>query len=571
MQKLTNLREMLEFSASEYGDQPAYLYKTRTGGAYIPISFKEFKEIVFDLGTALKERGFMDCRMAVIGENRWEWIAAHLAVSCGLGVIVPLDKELPAHEIAALIRRAGVNSITYSAKIAARLREALAILAEEGVDTKAITLISMDVPPEGIDALYIKDLITEGENLRSGGNDTYETLPIDPDEMRILLFTSGTTGLAKGVMMSHRNLCVNVQQTALYVDLKKISSGRVGLSLLPMHHTYEFSADVLGSLYQGGTLAFCEGLKHIVKNMQEAEVSYLIAVPLIFESMHKKIWKKAEKSGKAEKMRAALKMIKAITRFGTLDKKLAGKTKKLFKEVHEGFGGKLSLLIAGAAPIDPGVISDFNAMGFTMVQGYGMTECAPIIALNPTYANKPAAAGLPLPGTEVYIDQPDESGVGEIVCRSQSVMLGYYMDPEETAKVLSDDGWLKTGDYGYMDAAGYVYITGRKKNVIVTKNGKNIFPEEVEFYLGRSPYILETVVSGRPSDDGTDLVVTAEIFPDYDEAQKKAAEEGISLEQLIRNEVEKANDAMPAYKRVRSIVLRESEFEKTTTKKIKRW
>ncbi|MBR0140282.1 MAG: AMP-binding protein, partial [Firmicutes bacterium] len=302
-----------------------------------------------------------------------------------------------------------------------------------------------------------------------------------------------------------------------------------------------------------------------------AGTTYMIAVPLIFENMHSKIWKKAEKEGKAEAMRALVKMIRNVSRIGIIDKKLAKRTARMFKAVHEAFGGQLQLMIAGAAAIDPDVISDFNAMGFRMVQGYGMTECSPIIALNPDYAVKAASAGLPLPGTELYIDEPDEAGVGEIVVRSDSVMLGYYKDPEETAKVLSRDGWLRTGDYGYVDASGYVYITGRKKNVIVTKNGKNVFPEEVEYYLSKSPYVKEVVVSGKTDEKSGDLTVSAEIFPDFDAAAAAGAVNEEQLKELLHAEIEKCNDSMPSYKRVKAFTVRDTEFAKTTTRKIKRW
>jgi len=568
---IENLRDMMLSSAEKYGSQAAYLYKERLGGPYLKKTFEDFRDDVLRFGTALMDAGFTGCRMAVIGENRYEWIVTYFAVSCGLGIIVPLDKELPPQEIAALIKRAELTGITYSSKVAGKLREALNILKDEGCDIDPIRLISMDEPPEDLGALHMQAMIEKGRKLRAAGTRRYDKLPIDPDEMRILLFTSGTTGLAKGVMLCHRNLCSNVQATAVYVALDRLPGAKVGISILPMHHTYEFSANVLGSLYQGGTLAFCEGLKHIVKNMQEAGTTYMIAVPLIFENMHSKVWKKAEKEGKADKLRTLVKMIRNLSKIGAIDKKLSKRTAKMFKEVHEAFGGKLELMIAGAAPIDPDVIGDFNAMGFRMVQGYGMTECSPIIALNPDYAIKAAAAGLPLPGTELYIDEPDDAGVGEIVCRSDSVMLGYYRDPEETAKVLSPDGWLRTGDYGYVDQNGYVYITGRKKNVIVTKNGKNVFPEEVEYYLMKSPYIKEVVVSGKNDERTGDLTVSAEIFPDMDAAAAAGADSPEKLHELLKDEIEKCNDTMSSYKRVRAFTVRDTEFEKTTTRKIKRW
>ncbi len=571
MAAIENLRDMINASADKYGEQAAYLYKEKPGGPYLEISFEQFRNDVYCLGTALIDAGFSGCRMAVIGENRYEWIVTYLAVACGLGVIVPLDKELPPQEIAALIKRAELTGITYSSKVAGRLREALNILESEGTDVSSIRLISMEKPPVDLEVLHLNTLIEKGRKLRAAGTRRYDRLPIDRDEMRILLFTSGTTGLAKGVMLSHRNLCSNVLATAVYVDLDRLNGPKVGLSILPMHHTYEFSANVLGSIYQGGTLAFCEGLKHIVKNMGEAGTTYMIAVPLIFENMHGKVWKKAEKEGKADAMKALVRMIKNVSRIGIIDKKLAKRTARMFKAVHEAFGGKLQLMIAGAAAIDSDVISDFNAMGFRMVQGYGMTECSPIIALNPDYAVKAASAGLPLPGTELYIDEPDEAGVGEIVVRSESVMLGYYKDPEETAKVLSSDGWLRTGDYGYVDASGYVYITGRKKNVIVTKNGKNVFPEEVEYYLSKSPYVKEVVVSGKTDEKSGDLTVSAEIFPDFDAAAAAGAVNEELLKELLHSEIEKCNDSMPSYKRVKAFTVRDTEFAKTTTRKIKRW
>ncbi|MBR0139679.1 MAG: AMP-binding protein, partial [Firmicutes bacterium] len=364
MAAIENLRDMINASADKYGEQAAYLYKEKPGGPYLEISFEQFRNDVYCLGTALIDAGFSGCRMAVIGENRYEWIVTYLAVACGLGVIVPLDKELPPQEIAALIKRAELTGITYSSKVAGRLREALNILDSEGADISSIRLISMEKPPVDLEVLHLNTLIEKGRKLRAAGTRRYDKLPIDRDGMRILLFTSGTTGLAKGVMLSHKNLCSNVLATAVYVDLDRLNGPKVGLSILPMHHTYEFSANVLGSLYQGGTLAFCEGLKHIVKNMGEAGTTYMIAVPLIFENMHSKIWKKAEKEGKAEAMRALVRMIRNVSKIGLIDKKLAKRTAKMFKAVHEAFGGKLQLMIAGAAAIDPDVISDFNAMGF---------------------------------------------------------------------------------------------------------------------------------------------------------------------------------------------------------------
>ena len=276
---------------------------------------------------------------------------------------------------------------------------------------------------------------------------------------------------------------------------------------------------------------------------------------IIFENMHSKIWKQAEKAGKADKMRKAIKMVKALSH---IDKKVQKRTARLFKDVHNAMGGNVKLFIVGGAASDPNVIRNYMAMGINMVQGYGMTECSPIIALNPDYACKPASVGLPLPGTKVFIDQPDSDGIGEIVCKSPAVMLGYYKDEEETKKVLSEDGWLHTGDYGYIDRDGYVYITGRKKNA-----------EEVEYYLLKSPYIKEVVVRGE--DDKQDMAVTAEIFPDKEALAEAGDPSGDALQALIKKEIDRCNDMMPLYKRVKRFSLRDTEFEKTTTQKIKRW
>lgn len=559
---IRDLKDLLHSSADLYGDRTAYLYKERLGGEYLPISFGQTREDVDALGTALTAESLAGLHVGVIGENRYEWVISYLAVANGLGVVVPLDRELPSHELAALIGRAGLSALIYSSKVEQKVREALST-AE-----KSILLISMDSDAQGEETQSLSHMLKKGKRLIAEGDRRYLDAPVDPEKMSMLLFTSGTTGLAKGVMLCHRNIASNIYHMSKYVDLTVRLGQQTGLSMLPMHHTYEFTCTILASFYQGATIAFCEGLKYIVKNMEEAKVTYVIAVPLVFENMHQKIWRQAEKSGKADKMRKAIRMIRTIAH---VDKKIQKRTMRLFKEVHAALGGHVRLMVAGAAPIDPAVINDFNAMGITMLQGYGMTECSPIIALNPDRAVRAAAAGLPLPETEIRIFEPDESGIGEILCRSDSVMLGYYKDPEETDKVLRD-GWLYTGDYGYFDKDGYLYISGRKKNVIVTKNGKNIFPEEVEFYLNQSPFIAEVVVKGEKEASGGESIVWADIFPDREairEQKGPLSEE--ALHELLKSEVDRANELMPFYKRVKRFRIRETEFDKTTTRKIKRW
>ncbi|MDO4552678.1 MAG: AMP-binding protein [Bacillota bacterium] len=553
---INNLKTMLDGSAALYANQTAFLVKDRPGGDYLPVSFRKLREYVDALGTALLDLGLAGKKIAVIGENRLEWVLTYLAVTNGVGIICPLDRELPAGEIHHLLVRAGVSAVVYSGKVESAVLEAL-----DGVDTVEHR-ISMDAIAPEEDKLSLPRLLRYGRQLMRQGDMRFSDAVIDPDAICTLLFTSGTTGLAKGVMLSHRNIASNVEAMSKVVSVY----GFTGLSILPMHHCYELTCHVMTALYQGCTVAICEGLKYIVKNITEANVNVVVAVPLIFESMHKKLWKQAEKSGKAEKMRRAVNLAKNLG----LNKGRLKPQKKLFKQIHQALGGDLKLLIAGAAAIDPSVVEDFNAMGFNMIQGYGMTECSPIIAVNMDNYSKAGSAGLPLPGTEVRIDEPDENGIGEIICRGPSVMLGYYNDPEETARVLRE-GWLYTGDYGYLDKDGFLYVTGRKKNVIVTKNGKNIFPEEVEFYLSKHDYISEVMVYGLEEEKTGDTIVCAEIFPNFSAIeQEKGQLSEKALHSLLKGLIDAANDQMPPYKRVRRFYIRYTDFEKTTTHKIKR-
>lgn len=553
---ISDLKEMVNTSAALYGNRPAFLVKDRPGGKYQPISYIQMKEDIDALGTALMDLGLSGKKIGVIGENRYEWAITYLAAVNGVGVIVPLDRELPSAEIQNLIQQSGLSAIVFSGKVEHKISDTMEKM------TQVDYVISMDAPEHTDQVLSLKQLMFKGRKLLQGEKRFFSDCKINPDVMSMLLFTSGTTGMAKGVMLSHRNVTANVYNMSKYVN---VSNNDTVLSVLPMHHTLEFTCDILTPIYQGCTIAICEGLKYIVKNMAEAQATGIVGVPLIFESMHKKVWKKAEAGGKAEKMRTA------ITVSHTLKKFKIKSMKRLFKDVHQGLGGKVRFLISGGAAINPAVISDFNAMGFTMIQGYGMTECSPIITVNMDRHSKDASVGLPMPGTEVQIVDADESGVGEIICKSDSVMLGYYNNPEETDRILRD-GWLYTGDLGYIDKDGFVYISGRKKNVIVTKNGKNIFPEEVEFYLGKSEFVQESLVWGMEDDRTGETVVCADIVPDYETIEeKKGRLSAESMKLLIKSIVDETNDQMPFYKRIRRFEIRETEFEKTTTKKIKRY
>ena len=539
--QIRDLRDMLWQSVEKHGDKALFLSKK--DGVYVPTSYNTYGENVTALGEALLGRGLGGKRIGVIGENRYEWCLTYMATVCGVGVIVPLDKELPEIEILQLVETAELDAIFYSPQKKDAVEKA-PIANKFNMET--------DLPA----------LLEEGRARIAAGSTAFRDAEIDPEAMQILLFTSGTTSQAKAVMLCHRNIAVNLMAmcSMLYID-----PSDVFLSVLPLHHTYECTCGFLCQVYRGTTVAFAEGLRYITKNMAESKTTVMLGVPLLLETMYNKVWKQAEKSGRANKLRMGIKISRALLKVG-IDKR-----RTLFKDIHAALGGNLRLLIAGAAAIDPQVAAGLRDFGIEAVQGYGLTECAPIAALNRDCNYRDAAAGLPLPGVDIRIDSPDHDGIGEIVIRGQNVMLGYYNNPAATEEVLRD-GWFYSGDYGYIDKDGFVYITGRKKNVIVTKNGKNIFPEEIETYLNRAPIVAESMVYGEKTADD-DSVICVQVLPDT-EAANTILGEGYTKEALqkaVEAAVKEVNDRLAGYKRVSRVVLREDAFEKTTTKKIKRF
>lgn len=555
-----NLRELIDGSVERFSQRPAFMVKDKTKGKFVSISYKKMQEDIRSLGTSLINLGLRGRKIAVIGENSYYWAISYFAIANGVGVVVPIDRELKEKEVANLLKRAEVSAVIYSKKMKKVMDEVL----EDRELRKTLTYpIQMDLSDDEDGRISLRRLLSHGMDLLDNGDRKYLDVEVDSDALAVLLFTSGTTGLAKGVMLSHRSIVSNTVNMSKYV---KIIDGGVGLSVLPMHHTYEMTCHVITGLYQGMSIAICEGLKYIQKNLVEAQVNVMLAVPLIFEMMHKKILSKAKESGKDKTLR---RMMNISRKFKLYNK--GNITRRLFSNVHNVTGGKISQFIAGGAAINPQVIEDYEAMGFPIFQGYGMTECSPIIAVNKDRYSKAAAAGLPLPGTEVKIYNPDEKGIGEIICRGPSVMLGYYRDDDATREALRN-GWLHTGDYGYFDQDGFLYVSGRKKSVIITKNGKNIFPEEVEFYLTESEYIEEALVHGIDGLRNDDVIIKAEIFPNYplfENENPEVSEEDI--EEKIGEIIEKINDTVPKYKRIKRYYIRKTEFEKTTTKKIKRY
>ena len=557
MREITDLRDMIRSSAELFSDDPAFLVKEVPAGEYVPITYRTLRSDIDCLGTYFAKAGLKGKKIAIIGENSYQWVVAYLAAVNGMSIAVPLDKELPSHEIHNLMVRAEVDAILFSAKAEDRTLDALEGI--DGVDLR-IRMNGVSVDPE---VKNWETVMEEGRNALLDGCHQYLDVEIDPDAMCALLFTSGTTGTSKGVMLSHRNIAANVYNMSKYVKIRRPG---VGLSVLPMHHTYELTCHVFTGLYQGMAIAICQGLRYVQQNLKESKATVLVGVPAVFEMMHKKVWKQAESTGAAGKMTFMRNLARKTRMFNNIKR-----MRKVFEPIHSAIGNHMELFIAGGAAINPQVIRDYEALGIPMIQGYGMTENAPIIAVNRDYYSKAESVGPPMPGTEVRIFQPDEEGVGEIICKGPSVMLGYYKDPEATAEVLKD-GWLYTGDFGRFDEEGFLYICGRKKNVIVTKNGKNIFPEEIEYLLLEQPYIEEVIVYGVLEKKSGDTIVTAEVYPNFDAIHEKFGKE-LSQEKIhdiIKENVEAVNDKMTNYKRVKRIKLREIEFEKTTTRKIKR-
>lgn len=555
---IKTLKDMLNSSAELYGSKPAFLVKRKGNENYQPILYREFKADVDALGTALINLGLKGKRIAVIGENRYEWGLSYLSVVNGTGIIIPLDKELPQNEIANLLVRSKADAIIFSGSY----KDIIGNILQQLGSLRFCIDMDADFDSEGI--LSLKKLIGRGKELLDRGDTSFINAEIDDEAMNILLFTSGTTDFAKAVMLSHKNICSNLMAmcSMLYIDDKDTF-----LSVLPLHHTYECTCGFLCQIYRGSTIAFCEGLRHIPKNLAEAKATMMLGVPLIFEAMYKRIWDQAAKTGADKKLKAAIKISNFLKTFGI------DVTKKLFSPVHQTLGGHIRMFISGAAGIDPVVAKGFRDLGIFLVQGYGLTECAPIVALNRDIDFKDDAAGLPLPGMEVKITDPDSEGIGEIVAKGPNVMLGYYENEEATKKALKN-GWFYTGDLGYMDRDGFIHITGRKKNVIVTKNGKNIYPEEIETLLNRSEFIKESLVYGKDDEESGEVVVAATIVPDMEKIEtafKDKQLEAQDIYNIIQNEIKAINKGLTTYKYIKDFRLREDEFAKTTTKKIKRY
>ena len=555
--KFTDLRDMLEKSGELYGDKPAYVFKTEEEGKFRKITHKEVRDDIKALGTKLVNMGLKDKRVAVISENRYEWGIVYLAVVTGVGIIVPLDKSLPENEIESLIDRSGVEAIFYSEKY-----DDIMDKIKYKKNTKVKYFISMDLEKEKNDIYSEHELIKQGKELLEAGNREFLDAKIDAENMAIMLFTSGTTAMSKAVMLSHKNICANLMDIT---SVLRIYDTDRFLSFLPLHHTFECTTGFLYPLSRGSSIAFCEGIRHIADNLKEYKASVMVSVPILFEAMYKKVMKTIEKKGKLKTVQKGIKISQLLLKFG-IDIR-----KKLFKEIHDTLGGNIRIFVAGGAALDPETEKGFNELGFTLYQGYGLTESSPVISVEDDKYQRLGSIGKAFPSLDVKIEDPNEEGIGELMVKGPSVMLGYYNNEEATKETITEDGWLHTGDLARIDKDDFIFISGRKKFVIVLKNGKNIYPEEIEALINKIEGVKESFVYGKPEDDGDYKICAKIVYDDETVEEIYGTKDPKELQEKIWQEVKKVNKTMPAYKYVRVISVTNKELIKTTTQKVKRF
>lgn len=526
--KFENIREIINHSAAQFPGNIAFKVKLKDK-TYDDITFTRLKYEVECFGKFLISKGLKNKRIAVIGKNSYSWMLVYLSVLAIDSVIVPLDRGLLDNELNEQLERAEADAIFYTKPFEGKIQNN--------------NLFKMCMDDE-----EFKSCLSQGEKIDSL---EYDKIEINNNKMSILIFTSGTTSKSKAVMLSQKNICSNVTALAEWVDLRCTD---VNMAILPLHHAFGMTQVVL-FISVGVCNVFCEGLR-IAKCLNEYKVTLLVGVPLIIETIYKTVIREVEKQNKLNKVNFGLKICSALKKVN-IDIR-----RKVFKEIIDKLGGGLRLIISGAAPLDPVVSKWFNDIGITLIQGYGLSETAPVVSAENQDHIKYGSIGFPLPGNEVKIVDKDDNGIGEIVTRGENVMLGYYKDEENTSKVLVD-GWFYTGDMGYIDEEGYIFITGRKKNVIVLNNGKNVFPEEIESLIGNAPFVKECIVFNKKENDKDSLcakiVYDKENFTNEDEVRT-----------LIDSHINVVNENLVSYKQIRSVEITDVEMEKTTTGKIKR-
>ena len=536
----------------------AYKYKKKpTDKEIITKTYADAGKDMKAFGTAMLNRKLK--RIAVIGENRYEWCMTYLGITTSGLTIVPLDKLLPSQEIENLIKRSEADAIVCDKKYIETLKK-----VKDSKESNLNTIICMDdIKENGIE--YWHDVKEQGEQQLKNGDTKYDNIKIDENKMSILLFTSGTTSEAKGVMLSQKNICVNIEDMATY---SKMYDTDTILSVLPLHHTFECTISFLYGFYSGVCIAFCDGLKYYAQNLKEYDVTIIVAVPALLEVIYKKIKKGIEDSGQKNKFEKGVKISKLLLKFH-IDAR-----KKIFNKVRKNLGEHIRIIYYGAAQMEKETIEGYYNIGIDSVQGYGLTETSPILTAETDKYHKAGTVGICFPALEMKVIDKNEEGAGEICAKGASIMLGYYKNEELTNKVIDKDGWFKTGDYGYFDKDGFLHLTGRKSDIIVLKNGKNVYPNEIEELINKIPYILESLVFARNSSK-TDTLLEAKIV--YDEKAIKEAYPEIDLknETEIRAKImeeikQNVNTNLANYKHVKKIVITTEPMEKTTTSKIKR-
>lgn len=557
------IKEAFEEATMKYLDRTFILEKFNRKEPFKELTYREFRSDVIALGTALTEYlKIKNEKVIIIGENTYHWYVSYMTMLCGAGIAVPVDKELPENEIQNIVDRTKATAVIYSTK------------KKETIDKikNKLTSVKYFIQMNSNNSLNDKEiglsyLIKKGNELINSGNNEFMKIEIDPEEFKVLIFTSGTTSNSKGVMLCNKNLAQNINAANAYVNI--YPEDRL-LSILPLHHTYESTIGFLYPMSCGCSIAVCQGLKYIVPDLQETKPSALLTVPLLVENLYKKINASITKSKKDKVVNSMIHITNALRNVGVDVKR------KAFKEIYESLGGRLRIVVTAAAPIEKKICKWFDDIGITLLQGYGLTETAPIAALTPEFNPKVGSAGKPVICADIKIDNPNENGEGEILIKSDTLMLGYYEDIKATNEAIID-GYFHTGDIGCMDEEGYIYITGRCKNVIVTQNGKNIYPEEIELVLSKVTEIKECMVYGKPNpDDKNDkeLTISVKVIPNYEEIElkygkdKKLTDEDIY--NIIWNKIKEVNKTLTSYKAIKCLEIKKDEFVKTTTMKIKR-
>ncbi len=545
MENFTTLKELLTASEKLHKNNTAFYLKDK-GNAIYGISYGRFKRDCDCLGTALLyEIGVKGKNVGIFMSNCYEWCVTYLAVTGGVGTVVPIDKELPSGELENILNFAEIEVVVTD--------EVHCRVLKQITENKNLRIITTAETPDE-ENLSFQTLLSTGEELLAQGKNDYITAMTYPEQISTLLFTSGTTGMTKGVMLSNSNICSDIIAVRHSVCLRESD---VSLSVLPLHHTYEAIAFLM-IMSCGAAIGFCEGFRRLRENFIEYKPTIFVTVPLILENLHKKIVSRIDSEGKGNTARLITKVSSVIP----LDSR-----KKIFSEIHSVFGGRLRLIICGAAALQKQTAKDFMAYGIPVIIGYGLTECSPIVICNSEAEPTIDSVGKPLSGVQVKIVNPDENGIGEIAVKGPMIMKGYYKNKEQTDKVMVD-GWFHTGDLGYMDKNENYHITGRCKNVIVTAGGKNIYPEELEYYLSKENVIGECMVYCEGDD-----IISVEILPSTEDIKKKLKKNTLGDDEIhsaVKEAVRSVNKNLPGYKRIRKVIIRKEEFNKTSTHKIKR-